>query len=59
MYTTTNENGVLNNYPTEPAMYYAEYPSPEQQSRYAQLAGLAALLVSGLLFTAIAISSIA
>lgn len=58
MYTTTNETGVLNNYPTEPAMYYAQYPSPEQQSRYAQLAGLAAIFVSGLLFTAIAISSV-
>jgi hypothetical protein len=27
MYTTINENGVLNNYATEPKVYYAEYPS--------------------------------
>ena len=59
MYTTVNENGVLNNYATEPQMYYAQYPSPEQQSRYAQLAGLAVLFVSGLLFTAFAVSAIA
>lgn len=59
MYTTKNENGVLNNYPTEPAMYYTEYPSPEQQVRYARLAGLSVLFVSGLIFIAISISAIA
>jgi len=26
MYTTTNENGILNNYPVAPKMYYGSYP---------------------------------
>lgn len=34
MYTTINEEGILNNYATEPEMYYADYPSPEQQRSY-------------------------
>ncbi|HIK33166.1 MAG TPA: ssl1498 family light-harvesting-like protein [Oscillatoriales cyanobacterium M59_W2019_021] len=58
MYTTVNEDGILNNYATEPQMYYAEYPSPEQQRRYAQLGGLAALLVSAVILTAVSVSSI-
>ncbi|NEP11851.1 MAG: ssl1498 family light-harvesting-like protein, partial [Symploca sp. SIO2C1] len=28
---TSNDLGVLNNYATEPQMYYASYPFPEQQ----------------------------
>ncbi|WP_204105541.1 MULTISPECIES: ssl1498 family light-harvesting-like protein, partial [Spirulina sp. CCY15215] len=43
MYTTTNENGVLNNYSSEPEMYYAQYPSPEQQERYALQGAIAFL----------------
>ncbi|MBE9170610.1 ssl1498 family light-harvesting-like protein [Pleurocapsales cyanobacterium LEGE 06147] len=56
MYTTTNQEGILNNYATEPKMYYAEYPSPEQQRRYALQGGLAILLVSSLFLTALAVS---
>ena len=41
---TTDENGVFNNYAIEPQMSYAEYPSPEQQRRYA-LQGAAAILL--------------
>ena len=58
MYTTVNEEGLLNNYATEPQMYYAQYPSPEQQRRYAQLGGLAVLLVSALILTAVSVSAI-
>ncbi|MGK7927819.1 MAG: ssl1498 family light-harvesting-like protein [Spirulina sp.] len=56
MYTTSNENGVLNNYPTEPEMYYAEYPSPEQQQRYSLLGGIAFLFVGTLFLIALSIS---
>ncbi|MBD1823032.1 ssl1498 family light-harvesting-like protein, partial [Cyanobacteria bacterium FACHB-DQ100] len=35
MYTTRNEDGILNNYASEPTMYFAEFPSSEQQQRYA------------------------
>ena len=30
MYTTTDERGVMNNYATEPEIYYAVAPSAEQ-----------------------------
>ncbi|WP_337885837.1 photosystem II assembly protein Psb34 [Fischerella thermalis] len=33
-YTTVNEKGILNNYATEPQIYYAEYPAIWQQRRY-------------------------
>ena len=52
----TNQKISLNN--IEPQMYYAEYPSPEQQNRYAQRAGLAALLVTLLCFTALTVSAL-
>lgn len=58
MYTTVNEDGILNNYATEPQMYYAEYPSPEQQRRYAQLGGLAILLIGAIIATAVSVSAI-
>jgi len=35
MYTT--EEGILNNYAAEPAVYFAEYPSPEQQRYLVQV----------------------
>jgi hypothetical protein len=53
---TTDERGILNNYAAEPAMYYAEYPSPEQQQRYAMLGAVAMLLVAMTIFTAFAAS---
>jgi hypothetical protein len=56
MYTTTNETGQLNNYATEPEMYLASYPAPEQQRRYLLQGGLATLLVSSLMFTALVVS---
>jgi hypothetical protein len=55
MYTTSNE-GLLNNYAVEPRLYYATFPSPEQQGRYAFQAAIAALLVSGLILTALSVS---
>lgn len=33
-YTTVNEEGVLNNYATEPQTYYAEYPAMVQLQLY-------------------------
>ncbi|GDZ96245.1 hypothetical protein PA905_47350 [Planktothrix agardhii CCAP 1459/11A] len=51
---TTNENGILNNYSTEPQLYFAEYPSPEQQSRYVLQGAAAVLMVTSLLLIAFA-----
>lgn len=58
MYTTTNEDGILNNYAPETRVYYAEYPTVWEQQRYA-LQGAAAILFVGLLIvTSLAVSSI-
>ncbi|MBT9316403.1 photosystem II assembly protein Psb34 [Leptothoe spongobia] len=56
MYTTTDETGRLNNYSTEPEMYLASYPAPEQQRRYMLQGGIATLLISALMLTALAVS---
>ena len=45
MYTTINQDGQLNNYATEPQLYYASYPSPEQQRQYVRQAAIASFLV--------------
>ncbi len=54
MYTTNNE-GLLNNYAAEPAVYYAEYPSEWQQRRYALQGAIATLLVTSLVLVAISV----
>jgi len=51
MYTTNNE-GLLNNYAVEPALYYAEYPTLEQQRQYVRQGAIAALLVAATILTA-------
>jgi hypothetical protein len=56
MYTTINENGVLNNYATEPQIYYAEYPNQEQQNRYKFQGAVATLLVTALVLLAFGVS---
>jgi hypothetical protein len=55
MYTTSPE-GLLNNYATEPAIYFAEYPSPTKQQRYAAQAARATLFVVALVLTALGVS---
>jgi hypothetical protein len=56
MYTTQDERGILNNYATEPKLYFAEYPSFEQQRQYLLQGGLAVALVSTLLAIALSVS---
>ncbi len=53
---TTDDKGILNNYAAEPPVYFAEYPSPEQQQRYTLQAAAAILFVALTLFTALAVS---
>ena len=53
---TTNEQGILNTYAGEPAIYYAEYPSPEQRERYAIQAAIAFVFVTLTILTAFAVS---
>ncbi|MFN6569681.1 photosystem II assembly protein Psb34 [Dendronalium sp. ChiSLP03b] len=56
MYTTVNEDGVLNNYATEPQMYYAEYPAIWQQRKYVVQGVFASLIVTTLVLVALSVS---
>ncbi|RCJ21083.1 hypothetical protein A6770_30915 [Nostoc minutum NIES-26] len=56
MYTTVNENGVLNNYPTEPQVYCAEYPAIWEQRKYVIQGVFATLLVTTLVLVGISVS---
>jgi hypothetical protein len=55
MNTVSNE-GLLNNYAAEPAVYYAEYPSTEQQRRYAFQGAIATLFVTSMILVALSVS---
>lgn len=56
MHSTTDERGIINNFPRETKMYYAESPAGEQKRRYLIQGTLAAILVSGLISMAFVIS---
>lgn len=57
MFTTTQlDNGILNNYAVEPEMYFATYPSSEQQQRYGMQAAFATLFVTGLVLLSLVVS---
>ncbi|WP_156481622.1 photosystem II assembly protein Psb34 [Anabaena sp. 4-3] len=56
MYTTVNEAGILNNYANEPQMYYANYPTQEEQRQYAVQGAFATLLVTTLILVALGVS---
>jgi hypothetical protein len=56
MYTTINEEGLLNNYANEPDLYYAVYPSPSQQRSYALRGAIATLFVTALVLVSLAVS---
>ncbi|MFB2921051.1 MULTISPECIES: photosystem II assembly protein Psb34 [Aerosakkonema] len=55
MYPTNNED-TLNKNTVEPTLYYAEYPSIEQQQRYLFQAALSALFVTMLVLIAFGVS---
>ncbi|MBW4642437.1 MAG: ssl1498 family light-harvesting-like protein [Goleter apudmare HA4340-LM2] len=56
MYTTVNEDGVLNNYATEPQIYYSEYPAIWEQRKYAIQGVFASLIVTTLIVVALSVS---
>jgi hypothetical protein len=56
MYTTVNENGILNNYAPKVAVYYAEYPAVWEQRQYMIQGVLAAVFVSLLVVIASVVS---
>ncbi|MEL6910463.1 MAG: ssl1498 family light-harvesting-like protein [Cyanobacteria bacterium J06629_2] len=56
MTTISDENGIINNFAKEPAMYYAEEPSSQDQRSYLIWGALAFVVVVGSVFTAAAVS---
>ncbi len=56
MYTTVNEDGVLNNYATEPKVYYAQYPAIWEQRKYVIQGAIATLIVTTLVLVALGVS---
>ena len=56
MYTTVNENGVLNNYAPVPQVYCAEYPAIWEQRNYVIQGAVAAMFVTALVLVAFAVS---
>lgn len=53
---TVDDEGIINNYATEPDMSEANYPSPEQQKRYIFLGTGATLLIAIALLIAFTLS---
>ena len=56
MYTTVNEDGILNNYATEPQVYCAEYPAIWEQRNYVIQGAIATMFVTALVLLAFAVS---
>lgn len=54
---TNEEGGLLNNFAREPKVYEAEPPNAQQRRNYIFLGIAAALLVSGVIFVAFAVSN--
>lgn len=52
---TRNEQGLLNNYASEPAVYYTQYPSQEEQNEYARQGAIAILFIVALVLTAFSV----
>jgi hypothetical protein len=56
MYTTANEQCLVNNYAKDPVIYYADYPTVDEQRRYALQGAFASLLVGLLILTTLGVS---
>ncbi|MEA5578346.1 photosystem II assembly protein Psb34 [Anabaena sp. UHCC 0451] len=56
MYTTTNEEGILNNYAIDPQLYYAEYPTQEEQKKYLFQGAVAVLFITSVVLIALGVS---
>ncbi|MEA5576445.1 photosystem II assembly protein Psb34 [Anabaena sp. UHCC 0451] len=54
---TNEEGGLLNNFAREPKVYQAEPPTTGQKRTYIILGIAAAILVSGVVFVAFAVSN--
>lgn len=53
---TIDDEGLINNFGTEPSIYPSEYPSSRQQRQYIVLGATAFIFVVSLLLTAVLVS---
>ena len=56
MTTVSDENGIINNFAKEPAMYYAEAPNSKEQRSYLIWGAIALVVVVGSILTAVTVS---
>lgn len=56
MYTTTDENGILNNYAVEPKVTYQEYPTVYEQKGYLVQGAIAAFLITAIVCISFVVS---
>lgn len=56
MTTVSDENGIMNNFAKEPAMYYAEAPNGKEKRGYLVWGVVALVVVAGSIFTATLVS---
>lgn len=56
MTTVTDENGIMNNFASEPQMYYAEAPTSQDKRGYAFWGAIAAAVIVASVSTAIVVS---
>jgi hypothetical protein len=56
VFTTTDENGIINNFASEPKMYLAETPSNKQQRSYVFQGIIGTLIIAASIFTAFVVS---
>ncbi|WP_035984343.1 photosystem II assembly protein Psb34 [Leptolyngbya sp. KIOST-1] len=54
--TTVDDEGLINNFATEPRVYPATYPSPRQQRRYLVLGATAIVFVAVLVWISFSVS---
>lgn len=56
MTTVTDENGIMNNFASEPQMYYAQAPSSQDKRGYIFWGAIATALIIASVTTAIVVS---
>ncbi len=56
MTTITDEHGIMNNFASEPKMYYAEAPSSQEQLRYVFWGAIATVVIVASAITAVVVS---
>ena len=56
MTIVTDENGIMNNFASEPQMYYAEAPTSKDKRSYVLWGAIATALISTSVYLAVVVS---